>query len=373
MALTSSALVLSISSPALALYTLLLIAVGEALVRTRKNYIGCLWVVRVYSVCFPVNRLVFAGFTVLETGIHLKYRFPRSVSTGVAMATGVLLSVLGWIDGSDALDVQLAVVVCNSMLWASYVYELHPRSAGFVYLLTVISRTSMVIYAGKQSLFPLVASRNGQMLLCYWAIVVPVGIAVITAVKDRISRVVVRKLFHFLSAVVFIPGIAYGKELMAIAFVGAMGGFVTVEFARKREEFGWVTRFFDGFIDVRDTGEIALTHIFLLTACGLPLLFSLHSPLPPTISFLGITVLCIGDSFAAIIGSTLGCHYIYGRKTWEGTVSNLVSMALFVYCGSTGVPVSVLALTALYETYTREIDNFSVPLFAMAAVGLVGG
>lgn len=150
------------------------------------------------------------------------------------------------------------------------------------------------------------------------------GITVATVlwflVTKRQSNTRTRKLFHILIVAIFIPGIIYQCQFLFLTTVLLLALFIILETARTIE-LQIVSQALDQavelFIDEKDAGIVALTPIYLLVGCSLPLW--LH-PCPwclindngidvlPLLS--GVLSVGIGDTVASVIGSK------YGRNLW---------------------------------------------------------
>lgn len=79
-------------------------------------------------------------------------------------------------------------------------------------------------------------------------------------------------------------------------------------------------------------------------------------------AFLGILALAFGDAVSAVVGGYLGHTPLYGKKTFEGTVSAFLASAL-VCVPFVGIVkgVGVGFLTALLELFAPVDDNLLIP------------
>lgn len=91
---------------------------------------------------------------------------------------------------------------------------------------------------------------------------------------------------------------------------------------------------------------------------------------PKELAVIGMTIVLISDTCAAIFGKMFGTRRLYASKSLEGTVMFFLS-ALYVMVafdgmyplGASGVAACTFAaLCELYEKAIRVDDNFSVPL-----------
>lgn len=136
------------------------------------------------------------------------------------------------------------------------------------------------------------------------------------------SNTRVRKIFHILIVVAFIPGLLYQCTFLFVASGISLALLIVLEIARiiKLQPIDVVlNEAVKAFIDEKDAGHVALTPIYLLVGCSMPLW--LH-PCPcdltdaagfqllPLLS--GVLSVGIGDTAASVIGSK------YGRFRYPG-------------------------------------------------------
>lgn len=134
----------------------------------------------------------------------------------------------------------------------------------------------------------------------------------------RSSSTIVRKYFHVLIVLVFVPGLIYQCTLLFVAAGMMLAVFVLLETVRLIElwPLGDVLHQAVGtFLDTQDSGLVALTPIYLLSGCALPLW--LH-PCPCDLTdsggfglvplLAGVLSVGIGDAAASVFGSKFGRH-----------------------------------------------------------------
>ena len=185
-----------------------------------------------------------------------------------------------------------------------------------------------------------------------------------------------RKIFHFMAVLTFIPGLKYDVAYMNCVATCACIVYSMVECMRvlKIEPFGeYFEAYLGSFRDSQDQGLIISRPIYLMAGFTLPLW--LHQcVLCDTLSLnSGVLALGVGDTFAALVGSK------FGKKQWpqtnrsmEGaaafTVSTLLAVAILCLTTVTRhqtVTNIVLAvcLTACLESFTSQIDNLVLPIY----------
>ncbi|XP_030558091.1 dolichol kinase [Drosophila novamexicana] len=202
-----------------------------------------------------------------------------------------------------------------------------------------------------------------------------------------------RKIFHLLIVLVFVPGLVYQCALLYIATGIALAIFVVLELLRLLQMPPFadtLAKAFDSFKDVKDAGQLALTPFCLLIGCALPIWLTpcpcacqTAAPESPLLLLLsGVLSVGVGDTAASVLGSK------YGRNKWanssrslEGTVAFVLSVLLSVWLLQLG---GVLVMsqakwfatlfaalnTALVEAFTDQVDNLVLPLVFYIIVGL---
>jgi len=140
---------------------------------------------------------------------------------------------------------------------------------------------------------------------------------------------------------------------------------------------------FAKFLDHQDQGPLILTPIYLLIGCFVPIWIDV-----PTFGdvglrhFAGLIAVGVGDAAAAVGGTYLGRTpwrvIPDGRKTVQGTFCGFFAQIAAVGCvlSLTGSLVSFLTfgkivwimwscfLISMLETFSAQIDNLVLPLFA---------
>lgn len=255
-----------------------------------------------------------------------------------------------------------------------------------------------------------------------------------------------RKIFHFISVAMFLPifSISSGNQdlndFLYLCFSAVLILFLIIEIIRITSfpSIGQtIHEFLDRYCDERDRkGKLIVSHIYLLLGIALPLFFcysdqklpldsitdnfpSLYNPsiyythttmkgkLPETsiAAISGLLSLGLGDSFASIVGKSIGKYKYPGMsKTIEGTIGFFISVfigmiltmtwrsAYFEFIQYDIIPsfndvwiiicsivlefsgrISIVAIgTALMEAFGSMNDNLIVPVYMMALIKVVG-
>jgi dolichol kinase len=203
--------------------------------------------------------------------------------------------------------------------------------------------------------------------------------------KNRQSSTTMRKIFHILIVAVYLPGLVYQCYLLFVASVIILAILIVLETARVIKLIpvaDVLESSVQAFIDEKDTGVIALTPLYLLIGCSLPLwihnspcdlIDSSSNEILPLLA--GIISIGIGDTFASIVGSKIGRHKWKSstNRSVEGTIASILAQASFIYCLSYfGLIYLNLRLTAfcgiavitnaLVEAFTNQVDNLILPI-----------
>lgn len=137
-------------------------------------------------------------------------------------------------------------------------------------------------------------------------------------ITKRQSNTRTRKLFHALIVAVFVPGIIYHCQFLFVTTVLLLAIFTLLETVRTIELkciSSILSQAVELFVDEKDAGMIALTPIYLLVGCSLPLwlhpcpwcpLNTTQNDLLPLLS--GVLSVGIGDTVASVVGSKFGHH-----------------------------------------------------------------
>lgn len=195
------------------------------------------------------------------------------------------------------------------------------------------------------------------------------------------SSTVIRKVFHVVVVLVFIPGVILDPDLMYLASGSTLGMFVLLESIRTLRIPPFGSRIHDAFtmfLDEKDCGVFVLTPVYLFIGCATPLLLfsgKLQSKEVAMILTSGTISLGIGDTIASVVGSKIGKHKWPGsKKSLEGTAASVVAQfvaylfLLWVFQVSvlkigTLLLFSVLCLSAYLEALTKQVDNLALPVF----------
>ncbi|XP_058061969.1 dolichol kinase [Anopheles bellator] len=201
----------------------------------------------------------------------------------------------------------------------------------------------------------------------------------------RRSTTATRKVFHLLIVMVYGPGLWCQCGLLYLASGLMLAVLIVLEMARLVQLWPVAPALNTAvrlFIDEKDSGALALTPLYLLVGCSLPLW--LHpSPCDVTNSaglqilplLSGVLSIGIGDTAASVVGFYLGKHKWSARsnKSVEGTLACVLLQSLAVFTlyrlGVIYLSVSraayagiAIIVNALVESRTDQIDNLVLPL-----------
>lgn len=204
----------------------------------------------------------------------------------------------------------------------------------------------------------------------------------------------VRKIFHILIVLVFVPGIIYQCSFLYIGTGVAFAIFTVFELIRVCNVPPLaipLRRAFASFSDEKDAGLLALTPFCLLIGCSMPLWIS---PCPcgenvytndnPRILPLlaGVLTIGFGDTAASVVGSKFGrIKWRCSKKSLEGTLAFMLTTLLatlcFNYLGYTNLApmkwfstVMAIFTTSLVEAHTDQIDNLTLPIIFYIIVNI---
>lgn len=223
-----------------------------------------------------------------------------------------------------------------------------------------------------------------RLSLCiYWVALISASVTRFYAISknSKIERILLRKYYHLLAVLMFIPALIIQPKFLHLAFGAALGVFLTLEIIRvwRIWPLGQVIhQFMNAFTDHRDSEILIVSHFSLLLGCSLPIWLSSGFNDRPLAPFAGILSLGIGDTMASMVGHKYGVlrWSKSGKKTIEGTAAGITSVL-----AACSVLLPLLAITTGYiltwnwfslimavitsgllEAYTAQLDNAFIPL-----------
>ena len=311
----------------------------------------------------------------------LENRTDESLMLSVLLASTITISIclspifyyLSW-HAKTKEDIMIYSV-------AFYVGGLMNACAVFIPLTYIILEDNPVSYIAT------LMTPSVMCLVIWWIFLLSIAVAVIIwktsknqKMKGKIlPNIIVRKFFHLIAILIFVPGICVEPNITKLASGVAMVGLIICEYLRifKIYPFGEVLdRYLLPFVDERDSGKVILTHIYLLFGFAFPLwLFPFNAQPSPCIflPYSGVISLGVGDSFASIAGKTFGKMKIAGSsKTYIGMLACVISQFiafLMLIISTTGyislqnvmLVFCAAFLTGVMECVTSQIDNLILP------------
>jgi len=182
---------------------------------------------------------------------------------------------------------------------------------------------------------------EARLGLCvYWmlAICLPILALYQMVVKKQVARIMVRKGFHLMVVIMFVPALFFQPDFLRLALSLAFAAFLVIEMIRVWQipPFGEaVHRFLKAFTDSRDSDLLIVSHFSLLLGCAVPVWLStspfMDRPLAP---YAGILSLGIGDTMASVIGYNFGSVRLSSssNKTVEGTIAGKMAASGSACC-----------------------------------------
>ena len=231
----------------------------------------------------------------------------------------------------------------------------------------------------------IISSRDG-LLVVYWVGCLVMGFTALYAFRSSQNVVLVRKFFHFLSVILFLPPISidWSLDLFAVLSICVVTVMVIAECVRVTRpgcKFSLLlTRLFQPFLDKKDRGSGFITsHIELLIACTAPVVIS--QLIFPSRSFFreknillsGLITVGIGDSFAAIAGLATSRPLRVWRttKTYQGMAGFVGSVLVCNWISGNGFHVIPTMAAAITEVVVKNHDNLAIPLAFILTTYLV--
>ena len=244
----------------------------------------------------------------------------------------------------------------------------------------------------------------------FWTILIIITIYIASQVSNVWSNTATRKIFHFLSVIMFVP-ILLIKSLQSFLIIAIgliLSLFILIEIIRLLLQtnniynLNIITKYYKQFIDIKDNSNgMILSQFYLLLGCFISILYwillsnisiqlnysnnlnhSINSIIITqnnysNLSFIrhfGWITVGIGDAMSAIYGKNYGkMKYYQSNKTYEGSFAAFISM-LFVSIiiliieentinlMKLFIIIISLFVTTIAEAFTNENDNIIMPM-----------
>lgn len=226
-------------------------------------------------------------------------------------------------------------------------------------------------------------------LCVYWVLVIGVFSLFLhqMTLKKQMARIMIRKGFHIMAVVMFVPALAFQADFLRISFALALGVFILLEAVRvwRIPPFGEkIQTFLKAFTDSRDSEVLIISHFSLLLGCAIPIWLSSTIAVDrPLAAYAGILSLGIGDTMASVVGYNFGSMRLSrsSKKTWEGTIAGIVSIVgasvllsymppTFPLAGQVGSMAIAATCAGLVEAFTSQLDNAFVPIVYYSLLSL---
>ena len=196
--------------------------------------------------------------------------------------------------------------------------------------------------------------------------------SIILGKSKMLEKTTLRKIYHFLAFFIFKWIVRDCYKLVIFGFCGMIMAFTIIETLRvfcalglkyaelerglisaeKKWAFSAIlnvrylqpfVNFFETFKDEKDQDGLIMSHFYLLIGTLWPILqnydvytfHGIHRDSPEfKRNFIGLILICISDSMAAIIGKKFGKVKVYGGKSLAGSqtffLSGVIMFAFFV-------------------------------------------
>lgn len=341
--------------------------------------LGITVILAYHTLIIPVMKLCPRNFTYGEATIALQSLLLFIVCCFVRNPIGA----------NSCMDVstvilQIGIICILGIGAASYHFNLKRKPKEFFGLFAVtliaILLPPLHFLIGQSPLtwifYLIIEDDTLMMLVCYWIVCCGLAAAAIYWQSTCVTRAttVTRKCFHVLIVLVFAPGIVLKPCFLYLASGVVFAILLTLDMVRilNIPVVGPALQTaFVKFSDEKDEGPLALTPIYLLVGCSLPLWIHPNpSQLLPLIA--GVLSVGVGDTAASTCGYLVGKNKWPGsKKTKEGTAACFLSQLFLVialihfgYVPRTSLikPFMAIAVASIAEAKTDQIDNIALPL-----------
>lgn len=217
---------------------------------------------------------------------------------------------------SSHLEIQLShFIFIFSLFLFVIIYFIKELKSLYIYLFTFFSMLIFIlilsIYYHKFNVFVFIISEaiikdDRIYTLCYWFCLIYLILYIHpTTDSMKIKNIIVRKFYHLLSVVLFVPIILKDIQFMNLSFSICLSLFLLIELLRYENiyPFNLVNNYIGSYIDDRDKNRLVITPIYLLFGNSLPIFLSIYFSIDDNnnykniMEFGGILTLGIEDTF----------------------------------------------------------------------------
>lgn len=323
---------------------------------------------------------LFACFVLFAIMKHVKNSFSIGesiiVSTLCALPIRTLVSETGIKRFSSSFILGGELCLILSVLYKKPISSLAALSPLYFFLLYFFDLISFVF----------VPIHFAMLIYCGTVSVVFIILSIYWKGLSKFPQIIQRKFFHLMALFVFVPPALLCPSFWKVCLSGSIYFFLVFESLRvtKFPFFANILQsYVQDYLDEKDSGDLILTHLFLLLGCSLPVMFNSFSGfLGDAVSVSGISVLAIGDATASYVGVNFGRHkWFKSKKSIEGTMGAFVgtwlTIAVISMAKNNFQPIDILYLAipsliaALDEAFTTQIDNLTLPFVIIPSLCLV--
>ena len=143
------------------------------------------------------------------------------------------------------------------------------------------------------------ASYQNLELVFYWSFILIVTLLVIQPNQLQWRPTILRKYFHALTLIMFLPSLLFAHRFTVIALSVGFALLVGLEYVRYGcfWPFGSnLDHYMKLFVDDRDEGPLILTHIYLLLGSAVTIWLDMNSKFGTLARFSGLVIISVGDS-----------------------------------------------------------------------------
>jgi dolichol kinase len=223
--------------------------------------------------------------------------------------------------------------------------------------------------------------------LAYWIvallILIPLSPSTSHQSLTMASQVTMRKYFHFVAVVLFLPVTVYSPQLMSFSYAISIALLCILECIRM--DVPGLQRFYQRYVDPsKDSADrVMISHLTLILGCAIPLWMSqylqendttsdysgrLREPLAShgLLALWGVLCIGIADAVAAWVGTNYGSIPWGHRRSLEGSLAFAASLTAGCLCVNPYLSIiswlPAVVFVTLMEAFTDQIDNLVLPL-----------